>query len=359
MVRKIKLGLWTILPIILGISLSSFAFSFFEPIHYETPPPILNVAKTIDKKPKATEPDFVTMVFAGDIMLDRGVRKSVVKNMNGDYARLFENPELLKLIKDSDIAFANLEGTASDKGRDLGGRFSFHMDPNVVPVLKNIGIDVLSMANNHVGDWGRDAYIDTLARLEENEILHTGGGSTEADAEMPTIIEKYGMKIGFLGFSDVGPSWMKATEEQAGLLLASNPRFEEIIKNASQQVDYLLVSFHFGDEYKPIHNTRQEYLAHKAVDAGAKIVIGHHPHVVEDTEIYKNSFIAYSLGNFIFDQSWSKPTMIGMLLEIKLQKDGSMETRKNIFKLNKFFQLGEITRGEEEEIKFQAIPAYY
>ena len=145
---------------------------------------------------------------------------------------------------------------------------------------------------------------------------------------------------------------MEVTEKNVGLLLASNPRFEEIIKNASQQVSYLIISFHFGEEYKTIHNKRQEHLAHKAVDAGAKIIIGHHPHVIQDTEVYKESFIAYSLGNFIFDQSWSEPTMQGMLLEIKLNKDGTMATTKNTFKLNKFFQPDEIMRSTEEEIKF-------
>jgi poly-gamma-glutamate synthesis protein (capsule biosynthesis protein) len=197
--------------------------------------------------------------------------------------------------------------------------------------------------------------------LKENEILYTGGGNNQLEAEAPTIIEKYGMKIGFLGFSDVGPNWMGVGEDKAGLLLANNPRFEEIIKNASKQVDYLIVSFHFGDEYKEKHNARQEYLAHKAVDAGAKIVIGSHPHVVEDFEVYKRkdctqssclSYIAYSLGNFIFDQSWSTPTMRGMLLNIKLGNDGSMTVQKNNTKLNKFFQPEEIIKGKEEKLKF-------
>ena len=224
-----------------------------------------------------------------------------------------------------------------------------------MPALRGAGIDVLSVANNHVGDWGRLAYADTLARLKENEISYTGGGNTKEEAETPVIIEKYGMKIGYLAFSDVGPNWMEAGVDKAGLLLTNNPRFDEIIFTASKQVDYLVVSFHFGDEYKEKHNARQEYLAHKAIDDGAKIVIGHHPHVVEDTEIYKNGFIAYSLGNFIFDQSWSKPTMQGMILQIKLNRDGSMVAQKNATQLNSVFQLEKITPGKEEQIKLEEI----
>lgn len=311
--------------------------------------------------PVLYDQDFVTLLFGGDIMLDRGVKNSVNKNFNGDYSKLFENLSLSELLKNSDIVFANLEGPASLIGKDMRNLYSFRMDPSSIPALKSIGISVVSVANNHVGDWGRDAYIDTLNRLKENEILYVGGGINTSEAETPAIIEKYGMKIGYLGFSDVGPNWMKSEEEKAGILLASNPRFDEIIQNASKQVDHLIVSFHFGDEYQTKHNTRQEYLAHKAIDAGAKIVIGHHPHVVEDTEVYSPKdctqsscmgFIAYSLGNFIFDQGFSANTMEGMLLEMKLNKVGEITIKKNIVKLNKFFQPNDVIIGKEEKIEF-------
>ena len=306
--------------------------------------------------PDIREPDFLNLAFLGDMMLDRGVRNSVVKNFNNDYSALFGKvKDLSDTMKKSDITFANLEGPASDQGADLKNLYSFRMNPGIVPALKGSGISIVSIANNHVGDWGRPAYRDTLGRLAENEILYTGGGYTSIEAEKPAIIEKYGMKIGFLGFSDVGPNWMEASIENSGLLLANNPRFDEIVQNASKQVDYLVVSFHFGDEYKTIHNKRQEYLAHKAVDAGAKIVIGHHPHVVQDTEVYKNSFIAYSLGNFIFDQKFSVATMQGMLLNIKLNKDGNMTIRKDIVKLNSAFQPDSLTKGKEENILFKEV----
>ena len=295
--------------------------------------------------PEVKTPDFVKLIFGGDIMLDRGVKNSVVKNLGGDYSKLFDN---LKMLKDFDIVFANLEGPASDKGRDKRNLYSFRMDPQVIDVLKDAGINIVSFANNHVGDWRSTAFTDTLARLKESGILYTGAGMNSVEAETPTIIEKHGMKIGFLGFSDVGPNDMKVGANQAGLLLASNLRFDEIIQNATKLVDYLVISFHWGDEYKSKHNKRQEYLAHRAIDVGAKIAIGHHPHVVQDFEVYKNGYIAYSLGNFIFDQSWSEPTMQGMLLEIELHKDGNMSVKKNTFQLNNFFQPEKITTGEEE-----------
>jgi poly-gamma-glutamate synthesis protein (capsule biosynthesis protein) len=303
--------------------------------------------------PDIVDPSFVNLTFAGDIMLDRGVRNSVLKNFAGDYSKLFEKKDLANMFEKSDIVFANLEGTASDKGTDLHNLYSFRMDPGVVPVLAGSGIDVVSVANNHVGDWGSAAYTDTLARLKENEILYTGGGENLEEARKPTIIEKYGMKIGFLGFSDVGPEKMKAGDDKAGLLLSTEKYFDETIKNAAKQVDYLIVSIHFGDEYKEKHNKRQEDLSHLAVDNGAKLVIGHHPHVIEDTEVYKNGYIAYSLGNFIFDQAFSTNTMQGMLLQVRLSDSGQMSVRKNIVKLNKVFQPESVTIGKEEQIKFK------
>lgn len=297
--------------------------------------------------PDIREPDFLTLVFGGDIMLDRGVKNSVIKNFNNDYSYLFDK---LNIIRDADIAFANLEGPASDKGQDSSNLYSFRMAPETLPALKSAGFSILSVANNHVGDWGRVAYADTLSRLSENEIAYTGGGILDT-AKSPTIIEKYGFKIGFLGFTDVGPNNMKAEEQSEGVLLASDPDYEKIIADAGRQVDYLVVSIHFGTEYTNKHNKRQETLAHTAIDNGAKFVIGHHPHVVQDTEVYKNGFIAYSLGNLIFDQNFSADTMAGMLLKIKLARDGTFSIQKNTVKLNKVFQPEKIILGKEEKIK--------
>ena len=300
----------------------------------------------------------VSLVFAGDVMLDRGVKNSVNKNFNGDYSALFKN---LNVLKSADISFVNLEGPVSDVGVDKHNLYSFRMDPSVAPALYGAGVSIVSVANNHMGDWGRDAFIDTMSNLKENEIQYAGGGLSESEAEQPTIIEKNGMKIGYLAFSDVGPNWMAADEKNPGILLASNPRFDEIIKNASKQVDDLIVSFHFGVEYQTKHNSRQQILAHSAIDDGAKIVIGTHPHVAEDTEVYSPKsctqsscmgFIAYSLGNLIFDQYFSTNTMQGILLEIQLNKDGTMVINKDTVKLNKVFQPDQIIKGKSEKIKF-------
>ncbi len=260
----------------------------------------------------------VKLYFVGDIMLDRGVRRSVINNGQGDYNFIFQN---LDWLREGDIVFGNLEGPASDQGRDLGSLYSFRMDPSVISVLRDYGFNVLSLANNHAGDWGREAFVDTIERLQTAGIKHPGGHFNQTLAETPAVIRIDGVDYGFLAFSDVGPAWLRVQSEAPGILLASDSRLETIIRNATSKVDVLIVSFHFGEEYESLPNARQQALARQAVDAGAKIVVGHHPHVIQPVEVYNGGLIAYSLGNFIFDQYFSPETMEGLVLEVNMIGD--------------------------------------
>lgn len=255
--------------------------------------------------------------FVGDIMLVRGVERTVKQYFNGDYSKLFDNVDI---FKKTDLLFANLEGPASDKGDELGSLYSFRMPAETPTILKNAGFDVISFANNHVGDYGKAAFDDTRARLTAASLPYVGAGDTESAAEEPVVQMVNGLRVGYLGFTDVGPVWMSAKESESGVLLASNPRFSEIIKNARAKVDTLVVSFHWGEEYTP-HTARQEMLAKKAIDAGARIVVGHHPHVAQDVAIYNGGLIIYSLGNFVFDQYFSKETMQGLGVIVALDGD--------------------------------------
>lgn len=285
-------------------------------------------------------PDYVVVTFAGDVMMDRGVEASVKKNLKGDYSKIFEN---FDLFKNDDISFVNLEGPVSDVGHNVGSKYSFRMDPKIIPVLKGAGIDIVSFANNHIGDYTVKAFVDTLKRLKADEILFAGAGNNYAEATTPTVIEKNNIKTCFLGYSDVGPNWMQATATNPGILIASDPNFSNTIKEAKLNCDALIVSFHWGDEYKP-HTKRQESLAHLVIDSGADIVVGAHPHVPQDIETYNDKLIMYSLGNFVFDQSWSKPTMQGMVVQMKVYKDGSVkDVMPYTTQQNKFFQIESTT----------------
>ncbi|MFA5934103.1 MAG: CapA family protein [Candidatus Paceibacterota bacterium] len=294
--------------------------------------------------PEPPKREDIVMTFVGDIMLDRGVKQSVMKNFNGDYSKLFEK---IGFLKEADIAFANLEGPVSDKGADLKNLYSFRMDTEVINAINSAGFSVLSIANNHIGDWGLSAFTDTLSRLKTAGIMPIGGGENKNEAETPKIVEKNGIKVGFIGFSDVGPNNLAATDTSPGILLANDPNFDSIIQNASKSVDVLVVSMHAGVEYEKDHSDRQEELAHRAIDNGARIFIGHHPHVIEDVERYKKGIIAYSLGNFIFDQPFSQATMQGLALTIKMNKKDFLQIEKKIITLNRSFVPDKITKVRE------------
>ncbi len=315
--------------IILAITL---CVSFFIPhtFYYKN-----NIHAPYKKQKVEIKESPITMIFFGDGMFDRGVKNSVKKNFNDDFNQLFVN---LPEIKTYDIAFLNLEGPISENGKNVGSKYSFRFEPRVAQTLSGAGFDIVSSANNHMGDWTVTAFKDTLAHLTENNIKFTGAGMTKLDAETPTIFEIKGKKIGFLGFTDVGPNWLEAKENTPGILLANDPRFSEIISTAKSQVDFLVVSFHWGDEYVE-HSTRQTTLAHNAIDNGADAIIGHHPHVEQATEWYKEKFIAYSLGNFVFDQYFSAETMKGLAIELSLSsQNNTISVKKFDVFLSKQFQ---------------------
>jgi|GEM_PF-671865 len=277
----------------------------------------------------------VSLLFLGDTMLDRGVKSSVQRNFSGDFQKLFVHVQ--KYFDASDIVFLNLEGPISDKGKNVGSIYSFRMNPVVADALAGAGVSIVSFANNHVGDWGVQAFSDTLSRLESAGILFTGAGRNDADATTVKIIEKKGIKFGFLGFSDVGPDWLRASENSPGQLLARDERMVLLIQKAKEQADVVIISFHWGGEYVGASD-RQKKLARAAVDAGATFIIGHHPHVIQEIEEYNGGLIAYSLGNFIFDQYFSEHTMRGMMLSIEMQDKNTWSHHPFVVELDRTYQ---------------------
>jgi poly-gamma-glutamate synthesis protein (capsule biosynthesis protein) len=338
---------------IIIISLTVLIIVFAVGTFYNQTSKIKGVAENNENIIPQVENKKTTLFFVGDIMMTRGVKNSVDKNFGGDYSKLFEN---LSELKNADILFGNLEGDVSLTGNNVGSIYSFRMDPVILPVLKGAGFDIVSFANNHVGDWNMSAFKDTLSRLKDIGILKTGADLNKEDAANPTIIEKNGIKFGFLGFSDIGPNWLEAGVDTPGILLASDPNIGEIIKNAKTKCDVLIVSFHFGEEYKLIHNKRQETLAHTAIDNGADMIIGTHPHVMEDIEKYNGKTIVYSLGNFLFDQYFSKDTMRGMLFSATYEGKNLVDTNEKIITLNSKFQPEGIFSKEEVAKKDALVP---
>jgi len=278
-----------------------------SPLSYTATIPVVETPPVIPSRP-------TTLFLVGDIMLDRGVRKAVERR-GGDYQFLFTNVELPK----ADITFGNLEGAAARNGANQGSIYSFRMNPDSLPTLAQNNFTVLSVANNHIGDWGAVAANETVENIRNAQMYSTGWGyATTSDALV--ILERNNIRFGFLAFSEFN-SGGAATETRKGILLATAPYYEPMIREAASQVDILIVSLHAGTEYAPYQNNFQERIAQQAIDAGARIVAGHHPHVIQPVVEYNNGIIAYSLGNFIFDQSFSSKTTEGGALLITVDKD--------------------------------------
>jgi len=277
-----------------------------------------------------------TLFFVGDIMLNRGI-KSVVETYGGGN---FEFPffKIADYLKTADILFGNLEGPISDKGKNVGSIYSFRAIPEVLKGLKFAGFDILSVANNHIFDYGREAMEDTLIRLKEAQIEYIGAGFSGKEALSPKIIELKGTKIAFLAFTNLGEKSWEAKENSSGIAWLNKENLKHSIKKAKEEAELIIVSMHYGQEYQLQPTKEQKDFSHLAIDLGADLVIGHHPHVVQPIEQYKRGYIAYSLGNFVFDQNFSKETMEGLLLEV-LIKSGKIEkiTPRDI-KINNFFQ---------------------
>ena len=293
----------------------------------------------------------ISVVLVGDIMLNRGVEYMMKTEGNGDFR--FPFSKIAKDLKKADILFGNLEGPISDKGIKVGSIYSFRAEPEAIEGLTFAGFNLISLANNHAFDYGREALEDCLAKLSKAGIDYVGAGFNEGEAyggRTPVIKEIEGTKIGFLAYTNLGPESWKASEKNSGIAWISEKDFEKIkkdIENAKSQADILIVSLHAGEEYAAEPTQFQIEFSKVAIDAGADLVIGHHPHVVQKSEKYKDKWIFYSLGNFVFDQSFSQETMRGKILEI-LIKDGKInELIPKKIEINNYFQ-PEIATKEEQ-----------
>lgn len=282
---------------------------------------------------KSGEP--AILMFVGDIMLDRGVEYMVKKYGEGDYS--FPFLKIADYLEKADILFGNLESPISDRGKKVGSIYSFRARPEAIEGLEYAGFDIVSVANNHIFDYGKEAVEDSFKRLREAGIDFAGGGFSEKEACSPIIKEIKGIKIGFLAFTNLGSLTWQAKEDLSGICWLDE-KIKERIKEAKENSDLVIVSLHSGEEYQSQPTSEQRYFSHLAIDAGADLVVGHHSHVVQLIERYKQGYIAYSLGNFVFDQGFSEETMKGLLLEVLIKNAKIEKVIPREIKINKLFQ---------------------
>lgn len=372
---------WSIFLIIFLIELFAFSYFYFSHSFRAQPSPsvveplILNVNQPLKIIPAKRhffdqlilEKIFrykkqVSLLAVGDIMLSRDVA-SQIKKLN-DYHYPFL--KTVALTQTADLAFGNLE-TPITPGRQIKtGEMLFRSDPEVVQGLVYAGFDILSLANNHTPNFGQKGLLDTFNYLKSAGISYVGAGENLDSALAPVIKEVKGLKFAFLAFNDFNsvPKSYFATQTQPGTAPMDLDNLKNSIAQAKTQADFVIISLHSGTEYASSSNSRQQNFARLAIDAGAALVIGHHPHVVQNLEKYHNGYIFYSLGNFIFDQMWSAETRQGLAAEIIFNSSGLTNIKLHPIVIENYSQPRLASPEESQEIlnrlsfDFQTEPAF-
>lgn len=260
-----------------------------------------------------------TMVSNGDVMLARRVADAV-----SQYGAFYPFKQVAPLLQKADLTFGNLECSLSQKGTQIPGKgIWFRADPSCAPALKRAGYDVLSIANNHILDYDSPALLDTLEFLREQGIDYVGGGKDLDEAAQPVIREVNGQKVAFVAATEMAdifwtyqyPRTFEAKAELPGVRKLDVDQLVDSVSSLRDQVDVIVVSLHWGTEYSDYPEAVQKEAAHRLVDAGAKLVIGHHPHCLQGIEVYNGSLIAYSLGNFVYDRQRRPKCMETLLVK--------------------------------------------
>jgi len=254
------------------------------------------VAPTIAPPAATGTPDgVVTIAAVGDLMLDRDI-ETLMEQHGAPYP--FER--VAGLLRDADLTIANLELAFTDRGVASDKLYTFRVAPRYAGGLAEAGIDVVSLGNNHTADFGPEGVADTIAALDHAGIGHAGAGPDVASSRRPAFVDVDGLRVAFLSYTDVMENTF-AGPASAGVALATSDVIDADVRAARAQADVVVVSLHSGVEYTDAPQPEQQRLARAAIDAGALLVLGHHPHALQGWEYYGDGLIAYSLGNFVFD----------------------------------------------------------
>ena len=274
--------------------------------------------------PVPSLPATLTVAAVGDMHFDRRVKELIGRE--GGLAPLKYVSERLAA---ADVVVGNLESPLSSGGSPWPNKdVHFRGDPRGIEGLAASGFTFLSLANNHILDYGAEALADTVASLDGAGIGHAGAGVDRATAWTPSVATYGDTTIAFLSFSHILPAGFIATDSTAGLAPGRTDMaaVTEAIRAAKVEHDYVIVSFHWGVEYVDDANGDQVRDGRAAVDAGADMVLSHHPHVIQGIEFYNGALIAYSLGDFVFDH-YSRKTGEAFILEADLGPHGVENVR--------------------------------
>lgn len=266
----------------------------------------------------------VRLNLFGDFMPANWVADIISKNPDS----IFVNID--SVLARSDFNIVNLESPATDTGEPFPNKkYLYKFPPGFISIFKEHGINVFLLANNHMLDYGIEGMRSTIESIKEQGLFMVGAGNNLDEASSGLVLEKNGVKIGLLNFAMTFPLEFYAKENKAGIAPGYLDNVLNRVNDMKNKVDFLIVAFHFGAEKMDTPKDYQVEIARKCIENGADIVYGHHPHRVQPVEVYKNSLIAYSLGNFIFG-SYSREVN-GALISVEIEKDS---VHYNIYTLN-------------------------
>lgn len=258
----------------------------------------------------------VTLAFVGDVMLADGPGRVIARGRD-PFAHVAER------LRRADVRIANLECVVATGGRALDKPWTFRAHPRVLPVLQR-HVDVVSLANNHSGDFGREAFTEMLGLLERAGLPQVGGGRNLREAHRAHLIERQGVKIALLAYNGFFPRHFEAGVDHAGVAWSEEEQVLDGIRRARSELgaDVVIPFMHWGTEGEGRANAQQRELARRMIEAGADAVVGAHPHVVQDTEVHRGKPIVYSLGNFVFDGFDSLDARTGWMLFMTVGREG-------------------------------------
>jgi len=239
------------------------------------------------------------------------------------YGAAYPFTHIAPALEQADIAIANLECAIAAGGQPAQKTYVFRAHPDMANALGTSGLTAMSLANNHILDFGLDGFAETLQNLKSLGIDTLGAGENLAEAERPLIYEIRGIKVAMLAWVIYAPADFAAGSNRPGVAFLSDlSRMARSIQNAREQADAVVVILHGGKEYSFQSNAQQQAAARQAIDAGADLVVGHHPHVLQETEVYKGKLIVYSLGDLLFDIDNVDAARDGAVLWAWIGKDG-------------------------------------
>lgn len=257
----------------------------------------------------------VLLAAVGDVMLARTVPRVIAA-----HSPAWAWAEIAPLLALADLRFCNLECPVARGGTAITKRYSFRADPVLASqVLRAGGFDIVSLANNHTYDYGRVALQETIDNMASLHIISPGAGAGRAAAIAPRMITCHGLKIAIVAYTWWVPEGYLPSDSGPSPAIGDEQTLADELKTAKRGADLLIVSMHWGREYSPTATAAQRRQAHLAIDAGADLILGTHPHVAEPVEIYHHRPICYSLGNGLFDRS-GHYTANGLLVLVRLEK---------------------------------------